>query len=38
MLTGSSGMDLFFANLIGGVLDQITDLHSGEGAAAGVRV
>jgi hypothetical protein len=31
-LTGSAGTDLFFANLIGGVLDKITDLKSGEGS------
>jgi hypothetical protein len=30
-LTGSSGQDLFFANLVGGVLDKITDLKTGEG-------
>ena len=29
-LTGSAGSDLFFANLLGGVLDKIKDKQSGE--------
>ncbi|HLQ45189.1 MAG TPA: hypothetical protein VK137_10700 [Planctomycetaceae bacterium] len=29
-LTGAGGQDLFFANLVGGVLDQITDKQNGE--------